>query len=148
MSVVPGGMAEVPTTKELKQLREQLLAAVPELEAAVATVAALAPNVPAFDRPTEYIALSNDKDYGLYDGDIQTVLPDGTKQRYPVADYKQVTNEFVVPQSTAKYTKHKLDSYAAGALARFNNNYDRLASRGEEGGRGARHRSRSAPTPT
>ena len=43
-----------------------------------------------------------------------------------MADYKQVTNEFVVPQSTAKYTKNKLDSYAAGALARFNNNYDRL----------------------
>jgi hypothetical protein len=42
-------------------------------EAAVATVAALAPNVPVFDRPTEYMALSNDKDYGLYDGDIQTV---------------------------------------------------------------------------
>src|SRR5690606_20247282 len=103
MSVVPGGLAAGPTTKELKEHRERLLAAVPELEAALATVAALAPNVPAFDRPTEYVALSNDKDYGLYDGDIQSVLPDGTKQRYPVADYKQVTNEFVVPQSTAKY---------------------------------------------
>jgi coenzyme F420-reducing hydrogenase alpha subunit len=132
MSIVPGGMAAVPTTKELKQLREQLLAAVPELEATVATVMALAPNVPAFDRPTEYIALSNDKDYGLYDGDIQSTLPDGTKERYPVADYKQVTNEFVVPQSTAKYTKHKLDSYAAGALARFNNNYDRLHPKAKE----------------
>ena len=54
------------------------------------------------------------------------MLPDGTRQRYPVADYKQVTNEFVVPQSTAKYTKNKLDSYMAGALARFNNNYDKL----------------------
>jgi coenzyme F420-reducing hydrogenase alpha subunit len=126
MSVVPGGMAAVPTVKELKGLREQLLAAVPDLEATVATVAALAPVVPVFDRPTEYIALSNDRDYGLYDGDIQSVLPDGTKERYPVADYRTVTNEFVVPQSTAKYTKNKLDSYAAGALARFNNNYDRL----------------------
>lgn len=126
MSVVPGGLAAVPTTKEFKELRERLLAAVPELEATVATVLALAPNVPAFDSPTEYIALSNDEDYGLYDGDIQSLLPDGTKQRYPVADYKQVTNEFVVPQSTAKYTRNKLDSYAAGALARFNNNYDKL----------------------
>jgi coenzyme F420-reducing hydrogenase alpha subunit len=126
MSVVPGGLAAVPTIKELKELREKLLAAVPELDAAIATVAALAPNLPAFDRPTEYIALSNDDDYGLYDGEIQSVLPDGTKERYAVADYKQVTNEFVVPQSTAKYTRHKLDSYAAGALARFNNNYERL----------------------
>ena len=126
MSVVPGGMAAVPTTKELKELRERLLGALPELEATLATVVALAPAVPVFDRPTEYIALSNDKDYGLYDGEIQSCLPDGTKQRYPVADYKSVTNEFMVPQSTAKYTKNILPSYAAGALARFNNNYDRL----------------------
>jgi coenzyme F420-reducing hydrogenase alpha subunit len=132
MSVVPGGLAAVPSMKELRELRERLLGAVPELEATIATVAALAPAVPAFDRPTEYVALSNDKDYGLYDGDIQSVLPDGTKQRYPVAGYKQVTNEFVVPQSTAKYTKNKLDSYAAGALARFNNNYDRLHPKAKE----------------
>jgi coenzyme F420-reducing hydrogenase alpha subunit len=126
MSVVPGGMAAVPTNKELLELKARLVAAVPDLEATVATCVALAPNIPVFDRATEYVALSNDKDYGLYDGDIQSCLPDGTKQRYPVADYKSVTNEFVVPQSTAKYTKNKLDSYAAGALARFNNNYDRL----------------------
>lgn len=126
MSVVPGGMAAVPTNKELLELKERLVAAVPDLEATVATCVALAPNIPVFDRPTEYVALSNDKDYGLYDGDIQSCLPDGTKQRYAVADYKSVTNEFVVPQSTAKYTRNKLDSYAAGALARFNNNYDKL----------------------
>jgi sulfhydrogenase subunit alpha len=132
MSIVPGGMTAVPTTKELKALKQQLLDAVPDIEAAVATVAALAPAVPAFDRPTEYIALSNDKDYGLYDGDIQSLLPDGTRSRYPVSDYKSVTNEFVVPQSTAKYTKNKMDSYAAGALARFNNSYDKLHPKAKE----------------
>ena len=125
-TIVPGGMASVPTTKELAQMKGRLLAAVPDLEATLATVKALAPKVPAFDRPTEYIALSNDKDYGLYDGQIQSLMPDGTKQRFPVADYKKVTNEFMVPQSTAKYAKHNLTSYAAGALARFNNNFDML----------------------
>jgi sulfhydrogenase subunit alpha len=127
-TIVPGGMAAVPTNKELAAMKAQILAAVPDLEATLATVKALAPNVPAFDRPTEYMALSNDANYGLYDGEIQSVLPDGTKQRYPVADYRQVTNEYVVPQSTAKYTRNKLSSYAAGALARFNNNYDRLGT--------------------
>ncbi len=125
-TVVPGGMAEVPTVKELAELKQKLVAAVPDLEATLETVAALAPNIPAFDRPTEYLALSSDENYGLYDGWIQSVLPDGTKQRYPVADYRLVTNEFVVSQSTAKYTKNKLDAYAAGALARFNNNYEML----------------------
>jgi coenzyme F420-reducing hydrogenase alpha subunit len=125
-TVVPGGLAEVPTNKELAELKQKLVAAVPDLEATLETVAALAPNIPAFDRPTEYVGLSNDENYGLYDGWIQSVLPDGTKQRYPVAAYRLVTNEFLVPQSTAKYTKNKLASYAAGALARFNNNYDML----------------------
>lgn len=130
--VVPGGMASVPTTKELAGLKEQLIAAVPDLQATLETVKALAPNVPAFDRPTEYLGLANDENYGLYDGEISSILPDGTQQRYPVADYKLVTNEFVVAQSTAKYTKNKLDSYAAGALARFNNNYDKLVPEAKE----------------
>ena len=84
---------------------------------------------PSTGRPSTS-ALSIDEDYGLYDGDIQTVLPDGTKERYPVADYKRCTNEYVVPQSTAKYTQEQAATrYAAGALARFNNNYDQSASR-------------------
>jgi sulfhydrogenase subunit alpha len=125
-TIVPGGVAAVPTDKELAALKAQMVAAVPDLEATLETVKALAPNVPAFDRPTEYLALSHDAKYALYDGQVQSLLPDGTKQRYPVADYKRVTNEYVVPQSTAKYTRNKLSSYAAGALARFNNNFDLL----------------------
>ncbi len=123
---VPGGFASVPTHAELKALKEKLLSLAPDLTATLETVLALAPNIPAFDRKTEYIALSNDQNYGLYDGVVQSTLPDGMKQRYPVADYRKVTNEYVVPQSTAKYAKNKLPSYAAGALARFNNNFERL----------------------
>jgi len=125
-TIVPGGMASVPAVKDLEVMKERLLAAVPDLLATLETVKALAPKVPVFSRPTEYIALSNDKNYGLYDGQIQSLLPEGKKQRYKVADYKNVTNEFVVPQSTAKFTKNKLASYAVGALARFNNNYEML----------------------
>ncbi len=44
-------------------------------------------------------------------------------------DYRKVTNEYMVPQSTAKYTKHNRESYMVGALARFNNNYDQLHPR-------------------
>lgn len=125
-TIVPGGFASVPKLKEVKELKAKLLAAVPDLVATLETVKALAPKIPAFDRPTEYIALSSDKNYGLYDGKIQSILPDGKKERYEVADYKKVTNEFVVPQSTAKYTKHKMGSYAVGALARVNNNFEML----------------------
>jgi coenzyme F420-reducing hydrogenase alpha subunit len=38
-----------------------------------------------------------------------------------------VANEYVSDQSTAKWTKWHRDSYAVGALARFNNNADLLS---------------------
>ena len=109
----------------------------PDIDATVQTVLSVADKVPAFERPTEYMALSSDKEYALYDGVIQTVMPDGKKQRWPVADYRSCTNEYVVPQSTAKYTKNKMGSYMAGALARFNNNYRSAPPGGQEAGRGA-----------
>jgi len=123
---VPGGFASLPTVKELEELRAKLLAAVPDLEATLATVKALAGAIPAFDRPTEYMALHSQKGYALYDGEIQTVLPDGDKKSYKVADYRKCTNEYMTSASTAKFTKNRLASYAAGALARFNNNHEQL----------------------
>ena len=125
-TAVPGGFSSIPTEAQLRGLKEKILAAVPDLEATVKTVAALAPKIPAFSRPTEYIALVDKKEYGLYDGIISSCLPDGKKQTWPVSEYRQITNEYVSPLSTAKYTKNKLASYAAGALARFNNSYEQL----------------------
>jgi sulfhydrogenase subunit alpha len=124
--VIPGGWSEFPTEEELTTLRGRLINVQPDIDATVQTVLSVADKIPAFERPTEYMALSSDKEYALYDGEIQTVMPDGTKQRWPVSSYKSCTNEYVVPQSTAKYTKNKMASYMAGALSRFNNNYDLL----------------------
>jgi coenzyme F420-reducing hydrogenase alpha subunit len=124
--VIPGGFAEYPTEAELQNLKQRLMDLQPDLDATVQTVLSVAGKIPSFERPTEYMALSSDKEYAVYDGVVQTVMPDGKKQRWPVAEYKSVTNEYVVPQSTAKYTKNKMASYMAGALARFNNNYDLL----------------------
>ena len=46
--------------------------------------------------------------------------------------YRDITNEYVVGQSTAKYTKHVRDSYFVGALARFNLNESKLSDFGRE----------------
>jgi len=123
---VPGGFSEYPTMEELRKLRADLQGLNPDLEATVNIVLSVAGNLPAFERPTEYMALSNDEDYAFLRGFVQTVMPDGTKERWPVSEYRRITNEYVHPRSTAKYTKNKMDSYMAGALARFNNNYDQL----------------------
>src|SRR5512133_3913308 len=83
-TVVPGGFAKVPTAAELADLRGKIIAAVPDLEATLETVAALAPAIPAFDRPTEYMAVTSDSEYGMYDGYVQTILPDGARATYAV----------------------------------------------------------------
>lgn len=125
-TVIPGGFSKVPTVAQLVEMRDKLAGAATDLAATLDTIKALAPNIPTFDRPTEYMAVSSDAEYGLYDGGVQTILSDGSRAHYEVADYRTCTNEYVSPQSTAKYTRNRLDSYAAGALARFNVNYDQL----------------------
>lgn len=124
---IPGGFASLPTNQELKTLRDRFVKeALPDLDAILGVFVSLAPKIPAFTRETEYMGLHSDVEYGLYDGCVQTVMPDGTKEQWKVEDYLKCTNEYVVPQSTAKYAKNKLSSYMAGALARFNNNFDQL----------------------
>ncbi len=125
-TVIPGGFSKLPTIQELKDLRDKIVAAVPDLEATLETIISVADKIPVFENPTEYLAVSSDNEYGLYEGDIQSIMPDGTKRKYKVEDYRSVTNEWVSPNSTAKYCKNQMDSYFAGALARMNNNFEML----------------------
>ena len=126
-SSLPGGARTVREGEaNLRELKEKLLGCVPDAVETFKLLGDLAANIPAFDRPTEYIGLVDDVEYGLYDGQVGTLMPDGTREIIDVQDYRNVTNEYVVDQSTAKYCKHNLDSYAACALARVNLNYDML----------------------
>jgi coenzyme F420-reducing hydrogenase alpha subunit len=125
-TVVPGGFTKLPSKKALIELKDKLILALPELDATVEILLTVVDKIPDFNRPCEYIALSNNHSYAIYDGLIQSMLPNQTKQQYQIADYLSVTNEYVSKWSTAKYCKNKLDSYMVGALARFNNNYEFL----------------------
>lgn len=132
--VVPGGFTNLPDNADnpreaaeaLKKLKQKILDMVPDAVETFKLLVDLAPNIPTFERPTEYVGLVDENEYGLYDGKIGCLMPDGTKQIVEVDDYRTVTNEYVSPLSTAKYTKHNMDSYMAGALARVNLNYDVL----------------------
>ncbi len=120
--LVPGGFTRLPSARELETLKERLTAAVPDLQAVADLVQSRAGNFPPFERDTEYIALVAEDEYPFYDGLLGST--DGGP--WPVADYRQVINEYVVPHSTAKHAKHNRDSYMVGALARFNLNSQRL----------------------
>jgi sulfhydrogenase subunit alpha len=121
--LIPGGFSKIPSIKELTTLRTKLQDSIPNLQAVAGLFKSLAGNFPAFERETEFIALSDQSEYALYDGQLAST-DTGTA---PVNEYLTYTNEYVVPQSTAKWAKHNRESYMVGALARLNLNYRRLS---------------------
>lgn len=123
--LIPGGFAKLPTEEELTKLKQRLLTAEPDVIAVAKLVKALSPKLPSFTRETEYVGLTCDSEYAFYDGDLAST--DGGRE--PVSKYLSWTNEYCVPQSTAKYTKRKRGSLMVGALARFNLNHARLTKK-------------------
>ncbi|MBN1389791.1 MAG: nickel-dependent hydrogenase large subunit, partial [Candidatus Thermoplasmatota archaeon] len=119
ITLAVGGFTSIPTEKQLVGVREQLVEALGTAGEVAKVVLANADKLPDFHRETEFIGLTADDHYAYYKGDIAST--DGG--RWPPEDYLSITNEFVVPQSTAKHAKHNRDSYMVGALARFNLNY-------------------------
>jgi coenzyme F420-reducing hydrogenase alpha subunit len=118
-----GGWTKLPTEAELESLLKRWKEAVGDLKAVADLVKALAGGLPAFSRETEYISLTDKKEYAFYDGDIKS---SDVEKTIPVKDYKKVTNEYVHPKSTAKWARFNREAYMASALARFNNNHSQL----------------------
>jgi sulfhydrogenase subunit alpha len=123
IAMTVGGFTHLPTQRELVAMRERLVAAREDMDETIALGKTLP--WPNFERETEYVSLQKDGEYAYIDGHIATT--DGF--RYELSDYRQVTNEFLVPHSTAKHTRHNRGSYMVGARARFNNNYEQLHPR-------------------
>lgn len=123
IAMTVGGFTHFPKKEELESLRVRLEAARADVDATVELFATL--SWPQFERDTEYISLTRPDEYAFIDGEIAS--SDGP--RLPIESYQQVTNEYMVPHSTAKFTRFQRDSYMVGALARFNNNYEQLHPR-------------------
>ncbi|MFH1446801.1 MAG: Ni/Fe hydrogenase subunit alpha [Chloroflexota bacterium] len=121
--LIPGGFSKIPSIKDLTILRRKLQDSIPNLKAVAELFKSLAGNFPNFKRETEFIALTDQNEYALYDGAIAS-SDTGTA---PVNEYLAFTNEYIIPHSTAKWAKHVRESYMVGALARLNINYKRLS---------------------
>jgi coenzyme F420-reducing hydrogenase alpha subunit len=121
--MVVGGFTIVPTETQLKHLQSRLQEA-RQLTSDVADIIyEVADHLPRFTRETEYIGLTTDDEYALYDGAICST-DTGTFSSYK--NYQEIMKEYLVPHSTAKYAKHARESYMVGALARFNINSEHL----------------------
>jgi len=129
ISCVPGGFTKLPTEKELEGIRDKLInAGIPDLDFIVDVFISLKGEIPDFERETEYISVYNEREYGLYEGDVMS----SDKSVFPVENYLDITNEFVVPHSTSKHAKFNRDSYMVGALARFNNSHKLLKPKAQQ----------------
>jgi sulfhydrogenase subunit alpha len=126
--LIPGGMELFPTSQELVELKSKLEQSLDRMARIVDLFAALSDKWPDFKRPTEYVALVSPTEYALYSGEIGS----SKDTIRPAMLYQQVTNEYCVPQSTAKWTRNTGDSYMVGALARFNLNHRLLSPQAQK----------------
>ncbi len=132
VTLIPGGLTRTPTEQQLHQLQQTLKDTVPDLKKIADVVLSIAGNIPKFERPTEYVSLkqTNPPTYTFYHGGITST--DNKDAVLPIEKWHEVANEYIVEQSTAKWAKWHRDSYAVGALARFNNNAELLSPMGKD----------------
>jgi sulfhydrogenase subunit alpha len=124
-----GHFSMLPTKEELEELKRRLEEGVGDLKKLAEIFASVSGGFPKFSRETEYLSLTDGSEYAFYDGLIKTTDID---KPIAVEEYKGVVNEFVVPQSTAKYGKFNRESFMVGALARYNNNHGQLTPLSKE----------------
>jgi coenzyme F420-reducing hydrogenase alpha subunit len=126
VSLVVGGVSKAPEKQQLLKLRTMLRESKPAMDTACAFFRTLA--IPDFKRETEFISLCNGSSYPSIGGDL--ISTDGVKR--DENDYLLMTNEYTRDYSTSKFTRLSRESSAAGALARFNNNYNQLSPKAKE----------------
>ena len=127
--LIVGGFSVIPTKKQLLELKERLKDGLNLTKEVANVTKSVVGNFPDFKRETEYIAITSNREYAFYDGDIAST-DTGVYKDYK--NYDKITNEYFVPQSTALYAKHNRESYMVGALARFNLNSKQLHPVGKD----------------
>ncbi len=127
ISCVVGGFTKLPGNKQLEAMHALLLQVREDLGPTVELAATL--RFPHFERETEYVGLvSDDAEYPLLCGEIGST--DGVRRAKE--DYRAITNEYLLPHSSAKHARLSRSSYMVGSLARFNLNYDKLHPKAKE----------------
>jgi len=127
ISMVPGGFTYVPPREKLLAVREYIESLDADIDATVETIASIKDKFPDFQREREDVSLTRDDEYAFYDGDLKSSKA-GVIDPH---DYGQFIHEKCVEHSTSKHAYNVDDSLAVGALARFNNNHDKLNARGK-----------------
>ncbi len=114
---VVGGFTMLPDKKDLIKFKIRLQESADDLMRTADLFRTFA--IPDFTRETEFVSLKGDGGYPFIGGDL--VSSDGVLKHEH--EYRSMTNEYVVEQSTSKWSRLSRKSFAVGALARVNNNF-------------------------
>jgi len=120
VSLQVGGVAVMPDRNPLRAISDDLKRSLEDIEAAVSLFSSL--EIPDFVRETEFVSLKGETNYPWIGGRLLST--DGVD--LPEEEYLKMTNEYVDKNNTSKWCRLSRDSFAVGALARFNNNHGRL----------------------
>jgi coenzyme F420-reducing hydrogenase alpha subunit len=123
VSFCVGGVSKPPNKKDLHKLREQISERISDAERTVALFKTI--QVPHFIRETEFVSLKGEENYPWIGGKL--VSTDGVLKNEN--DYLTMTNEYKEDFTTSKFTRLSRKSFAVGALARLNNNYNFLKAK-------------------
>ncbi|MEW6743857.1 MAG: nickel-dependent hydrogenase large subunit [Planctomycetota bacterium] len=126
VSLQVGGVAVMPDRRELAEIHAGLKRSLDDLDKAQALLATF--EIPPFERETEFVSLPSDTEYPFIGGRL--VSTDGVVRAED--DYLGMTNEYVDEHNTSKWCRLSRDSFAVGALARFNNNHAWLHPQAKE----------------
>ncbi|MBM3246566.1 MAG: Ni/Fe hydrogenase subunit alpha [Candidatus Omnitrophica bacterium] len=126
ISYVIGGLTQAPAKEGLEKLYKLMLDSRKDGEETVKIVKKL--KFPEFQRPTQYMSLSSEEEYAMYDGDLVV----SGRQKTKASDYRKLFTETVLDYSRAKVSAIGGKPYAVGALSRFNNNFDRLHKKAKQ----------------
>jgi coenzyme F420-reducing hydrogenase alpha subunit len=123
VSLCIGGVSRVPGKNELQKLRADMSDRLADAQEAVKLFETL--KIPDFIRETEFVSLKGEGNYPWIGGKL--VSTDGVLKNEN--DYLAMTNEYKEEFTTSKFTKLTRKSFAVGALARINNNYEFLKAK-------------------
>lgn len=120
VSLQVGGVARMPEVNALHSLRNDLEKSLEDLTVVVDLFRTF--EIPAFERETEFVSLKGEDEYPFIGGRL--ISTDGVER--VEHEYVQMTNEYVDENNTSKWCRLSRESFAVGALARFNNNHHLL----------------------
>ena len=122
-----GGFKKIPTADEIRKLilkGEEILPITLELATFFRNI-----KTPDFSRPTEYISLEEKKEYAIYDGNVIS----NKGLNVAVDHFEEKFHEFQRPTEIIKRVEcDGKTSYMVGAIARVNNNRDKLSMHAEK----------------